>query len=624
MSKQLKLIFTDDVVKHLKENKDQITSELLAQMRSFGNAGKNLAIEILGTGRDQEQYYLDAFNNRITYDGNRQLKKAFTKMALSPIHIEELKKCADDLHYFKDNYIKIRTKSGVNFPDMRKYQNDFLDIILPDENENVISLQPRQAGKTISVSVYLTHKFIFSTEMNIGICANRAPMAREFLNNVKNILIELPIWMQQGLVVWNKGNIENENGMRILTDATSSNSFRGFSCAIVVIDETAFISPSIWDEFADSIFPAQSGLAWKKNIMISTANGMNHFYQMVEGAKKDENDMTFFEVNWKDVPRFKPDGSVFESEEFKDSVVRKHGMVYFEQNYGNNFLGSSYTLISTEKMKEMTPKEPEMIRDNKLNIYEYPQKGHNYFMMVDPAKDGKDAFAVQILDVTTLNFKQVASAQLDIEYLKMPAYLMEWCELYNNPHLIIENNEGAGQSIADQIHRDYEYENLYFDLENAKSRKRKKYPGFRTTRGNRSQLLNTLKLFIENGMLEIVDKATIDEFYSFILTKNKYQADDGAHDDMIMALAIGFAPFLSTRNFDDMGALIEKMYSDDIQSDVSFTSTLTIGSFDDFTDEEMGNDVDSSYGEEYEKHLSVGFDEYDGFSRYNEQYDGFN
>lgn len=148
--KTLKEIFNTDIVEFLKNNKDQITGELLEELRSFGNEGKHLALEILDFSKDSEQYYLDSFGNRITCNGNRMLKKQFTKLDLSPIHIEELQKCADDIHYFKDNYIKIRTKSGVNFPELRKYQNDFIDEIVPDENESVIGLMGRQccSGET--------------------------------------------------------------------------------------------------------------------------------------------------------------------------------------------------------------------------------------------------------------------------------------------------------------------------------------------------------------------------------------------------------------------------------------------------------------------------------------------
>ena len=150
--KEVKLndIFKPEIIEFLKNNKEHITTELLEEMRSFGNDGKHLALEILDFTKDSEQYYLDSFGNRITFNGNRQLKKQFTKLDLSPIHIEELTRCSEDIHYFKDNYIKIRTKSGVNFPELRKYQNDFIDEIIPDENESIIGLMGRQccSGET--------------------------------------------------------------------------------------------------------------------------------------------------------------------------------------------------------------------------------------------------------------------------------------------------------------------------------------------------------------------------------------------------------------------------------------------------------------------------------------------
>ena len=512
-------IFTPEVIEHYRTNKDEITSELLKELRSFGNEGKRIALEILDTDKDEEQYYLDAFNNRISFNGNRRLKKAFTKMALSNIHREEISKCANDIHYFKDNYVKIKTKSGVNFPDLREYQNEFIDAILPDEDEDIIGLMGRQSGKTISTAIYLSHQYNFNKDINIGIVANKGPMAREFLANAKNIIIELPIWMQQGTSIWNKGSIENESSMRILTDVPSSDAFRGFTIAILVMDEAAFIRSTIWGEFADSIFPSQSGLAWKKNIILSTANGMNHFYQMVKGARGGTNGMKIFEVDWKDVPRYKPDGSQMTNEEFQKKIVDKNGIVYFNQNFANEFLGSSHTLISGDKLASLAHSEPEELRDGKLKIYEYPSEKSKYIMTVDPAKDGSDAFAVQIVDITDLRFKQVAVAQLQIDYLLMPEFINEWAEFYNKPYLIIENNEGAGQSIADQMKNDYEYENLHYDKDVGRNKK-KKYPGFRTTSKSRKQILQTLKLFIENDKLVINDKNTISEFYQFILIRN--------------------------------------------------------------------------------------------------------
>lgn len=141
---KLKEIFTPQVIEFFKKNKNKITQELLTQIRIYGNEGKELALEILDFEKDSEQYYLDAHGNRMSFNGNRKLKKAFNKLSLSKIHVDELKKCQNDIHYFKDNYIKIKTKSGVNFPDTRDYQDDFLNVLTDEDEENIVTLQGRQ------------------------------------------------------------------------------------------------------------------------------------------------------------------------------------------------------------------------------------------------------------------------------------------------------------------------------------------------------------------------------------------------------------------------------------------------------------------------------------------------
>ncbi len=656
MYKTLKDIFKPEIIEFLKNNKDQITVELLEEMRSFGNEGKHLALEILDFPKDSEQYYLDSFRNRVSFDGNRALKKPFTKLDLSQIHIEELTRCAEDIHYFKDNYIKIVTPKGVNFPDIRDYQNEFLDTILPDEHENIAGKMSRQSGKSVSTGIYLTWMYNFRSELNIGIVGNKGSQAREFLNTTKNMILSLPVWMQQGTKVWNKGSIENESKMRIMTDVPSSDAFRGFVISILVCDEAAFIRSKRWEEFIDSIMPSQSGLAWKKNIIISTMNGMNHWHQITKSAenkktiiaedsdvielkngtncyikdfynkkcnniivdkepitsealindiiKEDDkykiilkvgtNGFILYDLDWKRVPRYNAKGIMLEPEAFKEMTVAKHGIIYFNQNYANASIGSSHTLINADALSNFLSIEPLEIRDGKLKIYKYPEKGHQYICSVDAAKDGIDDFSVQITDITDFKFEQVASAQLQIDYLLMPEYINDWCEYYNNPYLIIENNEGAGQSVADQMYQTYEYENLHFDKD-ATSKKKKKYPGFRTTSKSRKLILQTLKLFIENNNLNIPDKKTINQFYTFILLNNKYQADENCKDDAIMSLAITFAPFCNSKNFEDMKELVKRLYNDFDENaegtDKDFIEYLTFGSFDDGVDE---NHIESS------------------------------
>ena len=485
------------------------------------------------------------------------------------------------------------------------------------------------SGKSISTSIYLTWLFLFRVNLTIGICANKGKLAAEFLNNVKNIFLSIPIWMQQGITIWNKGSIENENGTRILTDVPSSDSFRGFTCDVVVVDECAFIPASKYDAFADSVYPSQSSKAWKKNILLSTANGLNHFYQIVKKAKEpkkpdlhitkekldkipkesiksvtEENNLynveyntssngfTLYEVDWKDVPRYDKDGNVLDPETFKQQVIDKYGEVYFNQNYANSFIGSSYTLINAESLSKFTSTDPILKKDNMLDVFKEPQKKHSYILSVDTAKDGQDFFSVHVVDITKFPFEQVASCNIQTDYFLMPEYLDDWGKWYNNAYMIIENNDGSGQSVADMMKNDYEYENLHYDtVYDAVKRRnvKKKYPGFRNTPRTRKLVLDTLKLFIENGNLIVNDFHTIDQFYTFILVNGKYQADDGCHDDLVMALAISFAPFCNTKNFSEMKTIIKNFYDNSKQSDEDFSSNMIYGRFDDFSDSSFDN-----------------------------------
>ena len=252
------MILSNEQIELLKNNKNLITEELLDALRET-KEGKSVALQILDIPKDDEDYYLDAFGSRISFDGNRQIKPCYTKIQLTDIQIKEIQKCSEDIDYFKANYVQFKTKSGIGFPDHRKYQDDFIHA-LNDENDQYVVVFPRQAGKSATTAVWLTWLFLFKEQINIGICANRGSTATDFLANVKNIYTCLPIWLQQGIKVWNVKRIEGENGTRILTDATSGDSFRGSTMNVVVVDEAAYVAATKWESFVDSVLPSQSSI----------------------------------------------------------------------------------------------------------------------------------------------------------------------------------------------------------------------------------------------------------------------------------------------------------------------------------------------------------------------------
>lgn len=745
-------MITKQEISFLKENPELITQELINELRNTLE-GKNIQLELLDMPKDSEQYYLDQFGNRISFNGNRGLKNAYTQHALTDLHLKEIERCQEDIHYFKDNYIKIVTPKGVTFPTIRNYQNDFLTTVSGDQ-QDIVQLMPRQccqgstkltvkdeysikevsfkellqrvrvssngwrpinladkncskfkesylakglqiftntgfkdiievhktipfrkitlylscgsflecsekhvvitssgneihasetkgkfiktqfgdslvqdieysdfeeemydisinskeelyysngilshnSGKSVSTQMYLQWQYVFMKNINIGIVQNKGQTAREFLDKTKQIIINLPIWMQPGTDIWNKMSIQSDSGVKMLTDVPNNNQFRGYSINCLVVDEVGFINTNSWWEFQDSIFPQQSGLAWKKNILLSTQNGQNHFYDIVQGAREKRNGYTPFEIDWKDVPRYKSDGTIFSNEEFKKSIIDKNGIQHWNQNYQCHFLGSSQTLLNQETLERLKSRKPEYIRDNMLKIYEDPEAGEKYILTVDQQKDGSDFFTVNIFKITNFPFEQVQSQKLQVNYLLMPEYLLEWQESYNYQYVIIENNEGQGQSIQDVLYTEYEYENIHFDKKlNTKTRKNKEHPGFRTTKGNRPILLSTMQSFIEEDKLIIHDKDLIEEFKHFILVNNKYQADDGYHDDLVMGTSFLFVPFVDIKNFDGFKGVVDALFDKDRDQDFDFMDNIVFGQFDSEYEEETFPEFDESF-----------------------------
>ena len=518
---------------------------------SLTNTEKANVLKLLDIPKNDEGYYLDAFGNSCSYKGIRTLKRPYTKLPLTQDHLTEIQKCSEDLFYFVRNYCRIITPFGVNFPEFRQYQIDFLKS-LSATGDNV-SCIPRQSGKSVTVGLYTLHYALFNKDKYVGICGNSLGLAREVLDKIKKIFVELPIWLQQGLVAWNKTYIEFENGTKIMTAAANEDAFRGYSINLLIVDECAYIDN--WQSFSDAVFPAQAALVDKKKIMISTPNGMNSWYHIVQSAKREDSAYNYFTMDWRDVPRYSPvDGSRIDPEDFKMSEISTNGRQYFAQNYELAFLGSSNTLIESTALQNLIPQDEDQIIFNSLfsglRIFEKPIDGHSYIIGVDPAKEGIDKTAIQVLDVTVLPFKQVACTNLDDSYLTIPAKLFDLGQYYNWAMVVVENN--IDNSIVDNLSFNYEYEGEIF------RERGKNLLGFRTTTKTKKQMLSLLKKLIEEDKFKIADKATIDELFVFVQQKNgSFSAQDGYHDDLVMALCIALVPFLNVKRFDDFKGFIE-------------------------------------------------------------------
>jgi hypothetical protein len=307
---------------------------------------------------------------------------------------------------------------------------------------------------------------------------------------------------------------------------------------------------------------------------------------MWQAAEKGVSSFKNFRVEWFQVPG-------------RDAAWRENmigtlsgGEIEFNQEYACEFLGSSKTLINISILKSLefmnAYENDKFIYGTRL--YDEVQEKHRYILSADASKDGADNYAIHVIDITTFPFKQVLSGKFNVSHLSMPEVLYNIGTYYNNAFMIIENNEGGGQSNVDILHQVYEYENIF--------KENKTYYGFRTTSSSRPKILSILKMFIENGNLILRDKSTIDQLFTFVEVNGKYQADRAAKDDMVMSLAISFAPYLNLSNLEDYKEFLKVLEINRIETEQAEKETfgiLTFGYFDDAEDVKPKNSFEWSY-----------------------------
>jgi hypothetical protein len=478
-----------------------------------------------------------------SYKGNKNLKAAGVKMNFTKEQIAERIKCKNDPLYFIEKYMKvIHVDRGLVPFEMYDFQKEYVDLI--HKNRFVIAKLPRQCGKSTSTVGYILWEVLFGPMQNIGILANKAATAREILGKLRLAYEYIPLWMQQGIVSWNKASIELENGSRVMAASTASSSARGYTYNLILLDEFAFVPHTVADEFFTSVYPTVSSGKTTKVIMVSTPNGMNLFYKYwCEAIEKDDNGKSRngyvpFEVHWSQVPG--------RDEEWKEMTLKNIGQDRFNQEFECEFLGSTSTLISPAKLKEIPWIKPPVIDRNDLKAYEEPQKGHSYVVVVDNSRgQGQDYSAFSIIDVTEMPYKQVVVYKSNkIDPILYPTLIMNCAIKYNEAYVLCENNDIGSQTVT-ILYDELEYPNVFSTVPRGRGGqqltagfKAGSKLGVAMSISVKQKGCVNLKSLIESDQLAIKDYWTIEELSSFIARGKSYAAEDGRHDDVVDGLVL--------------------------------------------------------------------------------------
>lgn len=447
---------------------------------------------------------------------------------------------------------RIQTKNGIDVvKSVRKLDSKSNMFDLMNVHGSVYYTNGIVSHNTTTVGAFLLYEILFKELQTVGILANKGALSREILERIKNMYEGLPFWMQQGVVEWNKGSIELENGSRIMAASTSSSAVRGNSYTHLMLDEFAFVPSNIADDFMRSVYPTISSGKKSKVFIVSTPKGMNHFYKMWTDAVEGKSEYKAFEVNWNAIPG--------RDEDWKEQQIKNIGINSWNQEFEARFIGSSNTLIEAEKLSQLVYKEPIDIKNN-VRIYEYPKEGHIYVSTVDSAHGlGEDYSVILVTDVTKLPYKVVAVYQDNkVQPIYFPSLIRNLSMYYNESHCLVEIND-IGHSIAQTLWEELEYENLLFVHRNGRAgqqlgpgRSINNQYGLKMSAASKRVATSNLKMLIELDKLIINDFAFLEELTTFVRnSKNSFEADIGKHDDIVMAAA-NFAWMTTQQYFKDL------------------------------------------------------------------------
>ena len=471
------------------------------------------------------------------YLGNPNLKRANVAQNFSPHEVKEFVKCSKDPVYFITNYIQIISLDLGLVPfDLYPFQADMVNKF--HENRFNIAKLPRQSGKSTVVTAYLLWYSIFNDNTNVAILANKAATAREMLQRLQLSYENLPKWLQQGVVNWNRGSLELENGSKIMAASTSASAVRGMSFNIIFLDEFAFIPTHIADEFFSSVYPTISSGKSTKVIIISTPKGMNMFYKLWHDAEKGKNEYTTTEVHWSQVPG--------RDAAWKEQTIKNTSEEQFNQEFECEFLGSVNTLITSSKLK-ILPYDDPLTSSAGLDIFEEPIEGHDYVCTVDVARGiTKDYSAFTIIDTTDIPYKLVAKYRNNkIKPLLFPNIIHQVCTQYNHAYTLIEVNDIGGQ-VADIMQFDLEYDNLLMCSMRGRAGQvvgqgfsgSKVQLGVKMSTTVKKTGCANMKQLIEDDKLVFTDFDIITELTTFIQKGQAWEAEEGCNDDLAMCLVI--------------------------------------------------------------------------------------
>ena len=507
-------------------------------------------------------------------------KKAHTKERFTEQQVNDLLQCADPVEgymYFVKNFFHIQhpTRGKVKF-EPYEYQERLLHSY-HDYRFN-INMMPRQSGKTTCAAGYLLWFAMFHPDQTILVAAHKYTGAQEIMQRIRYGYELCADYIRAGVVNYNKGSMEFENGSRIVSATTTGNTGRGMSISLLYCDEFAFVQPNIAEEFWTSISPTLA--TGGKAILTSTPNSDEDTFANIWKESKDNlddfgnertdglgrNGFHGFRAEWHEHPD--------RDDEWRLTELGRIGEERFRREYGCEFLIYDETLISALKLTEMLGKDP-LFKMGQIRWYKKPTPGNIYLIGLDPSLGtGGDFAGIQVFELPSMI--QCAEWQHNLTIVQDQVKLFRDVLRYiqdetgqdynNNIYWSVENNTlGEAALVVISNLGEETFPGLFLSEPVRKGHVRKFRKGFNTTHGNKISACSRLKYFVEENKMTVYSRSLISELKTFIASGPTFKAKDGQHDDLVSALLLIIRMTVVLAEWDP--AVFEKLSIENIVND---------------------------------------------------------
>ena len=493
-----------------------------------------------------------------------------------------------------ENYIKIRDKNGqvvplkLNEPQI-KYYNVIKEMHQKRKPIRIIILKARQMGFSTETEAIIFKNVVTHHNYNAGIVAHKEDSTANLFNMSKRMLEYLPEDIKperkksnaKELVFNNEQGTGLDSRMKVMT-AGGKGIGRSDTFTALHLSELAF-----WEGdkkvTMTGLLQAVPNTPDSMIIIESTANGYEYFKEMWDSAVAGENDFYPLFIGWNELKEYSMPYTGFNLTQEEKELQQQYNLTLdqltwrrwciknncsgdinqFKQEYpicpeeaflstGNCYFNKENIIhrINTAPKPIITGKficyyDGTRIRNQKfleqekgtIKIYEYPENRVPYVLGGDTAGEGSDYFTAHVIN--NITGKQVAvlkQQQNEIEYVKQIYCLGMF---YNVALIGLENNFST---YPTQKLMELNYPNQYVrKKEDVYNNKYEKSFGFKTTSITRPYILGQLQEIVHDDIDVIQDIDTLREMLTFIVNdKGRAEAEEGYHDDLVMALAISF------------------------------------------------------------------------------------